>query len=298
VLNLIVVVWNDRQNISYLYERAQPVLDQLAGVQWSVVFVNNASDDGSLDELRRLRLADPRVKILTLARNFGYHAALIAGLSQVEGDLYAIVDVDCEDPPELLADFYRSISEGAQLAYGIRSNRDEPWLLTLGRRLFYIINALVADSAVVMWMGEFAMFTKQVRDAALAPRTTFPFLRTELAYVGFPRVGLPYRRARRRHGKSHYNLWTMSQFAVGGILAGTTFPLRLVLFIAIAFGVGLPVIAFVLRLDINQTASLAIVAMFYFVLFSVSTIALYLARTYRNGVARPIFVVDAARTML
>ena len=158
-LSVIVPARNERLNVPYFYERARRVLDGLP-VQWSIVFTNNASDDGTLDEMRRLRELDPRIKIVTLSRNFGYHASLLAGLSVAESDCYAIVDIDCEDPPEVLATFYEHVERGAQLVYGIRSNRQEPAVLTFGRKLFYMLNRGVADSEIVMWMAEFSMMTR------------------------------------------------------------------------------------------------------------------------------------------
>ena len=297
-LSVVVVIWNDAVQIQAFYERVRSALERLPGVLWTVTFVNNDSDDDSLTRLVSLRRSDERVKIATLSRNFGYHAALIAGLAVTDADVYAMVDVDCEDPPELLVDFFERIRAGSQLAYGIRSDRDEPWLMTAGRRLFYVVNGLLADSAMVMWMGEFAMMTRQVRDVIILPQTTFPFLRAEMSYVGFRAAGLPYRRARKRLGRSHYNAWRLAQFAVAGILAGTTFPLRAVLYLSIALGLGLPTAAFVFRLGYDDIVRLAVIAIFYHLLLSLSIIALYLARTYRNVVARPIFVVDRSRTFL
>ncbi len=295
-LSVVVVVWNDSVHISTFYERARSALDQLADVDWDLTFVNNDSDDDSLARLVDLRSFDQRVKIVTLSRNFGYHAALIAGLSMADADLYAMVDVDCEDPPELLSAFFERIAGGSQLAYGIRSDRDEPRLMTLGRRLFYVVNGLLADSAMVMWMGEFAMMTRQVRDVIIAPQTTYPFIRAEMSYVGFRAAGVPYRRARKRIGRSHYGAWRLAQFAFAGILSGTTFPLRFVLYLSVTLGLGLPMAALLLRLTLDDMVKLAAIAIFYHLLLSVSIIALYLARTYRNVVARPVFVVDRSRT--
>lgn len=296
-LHVIVPARNERLNIPYFYERTRAALESL-DLDWSIVFVNNASDDGSLEEMLKLRAADPRVKIITLSRDFGYHAALIAGLSQVEGDYYAIIDVDCEDPPELLVEFYKALKGGAQVAYGVRSNRDEPRLVTFGRKLFYLANRRVADSEIIMWMGEFSMMTKQVRDAILAPSTTFPFVRAEMGYVGFERIGVPYLRAKRTYGESHYNLWRMARFATAGILSGSTFPLRFVLYLAAFFIVAFPVAVLGFRLSLDQSAKLAMVVTLYFALVTVPIIALYLARTYKNGVARPVFVVDRTKSHL
>jgi polyisoprenyl-phosphate glycosyltransferase len=297
-LNVIVPSYNESQNVPYFYGRARQALEMLAGLDWNLIFINNSSSDDTIDQIMRLRAADPRVKIITLSRNFGYHAALVAGLSSVESDLYAIVDVDCEDPPELLVDLYKGIQDGAEVAYGVRSNRDEPTLITFGRKLFYLANRGVADSEIVMWMGEFSMFTKQVRDAVLTPRTTFVSVRAEMGYVGFRRVGIPYRRAKRKYGETHYNLWRMAIYAILSILSGTTFPLRLVLYLALLVGTGFPIYIWTRRPGPAGAVMAAAVSCLYFLVLTIPLISLYLARVYKNQVQRPMFVVDQTRTCL
>lgn len=297
-LAVIVPMYNDVASIGPFYERARRVLDGLTDTSWQLVFVNDRSDDGSLDRLRELQAADERVKIISLSRNFGYQAVLLAGLSLVSAELYAMIDVDCEDPPELLKDFKSALDGGAEIAYGIRSNRIEPRRMTFFRRVFYHLNRSIADSDIVVWMSEFAMITLAVRDAILVPHTTYVFLRAELGYVGFTRVGIPYVRAARAHGTSHYSFLRMTHFAVSGFLASSTFPLRFILYLAFAIGLLFPIVVLLAGLGAAAIAALAAVTTFYFALISFSTIALYLARTYKNGVARPVFIVDRSRTYL
>jgi glycosyltransferase involved in cell wall biosynthesis len=297
-LAIIVPVHNELGNIAPFYERARPVLESLPAVSWQMVFVNDGSDDGSLERICELRAKDDRVKVISLSRDFGYHAVLLAGLSLVSADRYAMIDVDCEDPPELLRDFHTALEGGADVAYGIRSNRVEPALVTFFRRIFYYLNKGIADSDIVLWMAEFAMISRQVRDAIVAPHTTYVFLRAELGYVGFVRVGIPYVRGVRTYGKSHYNFFNMTRFAVAGFLASSTFPLRLILYVAVVVGFLFPLVVVLAGLGAAAIASLASVATFYFALIALSTIALYLARAYKNGVARPVFVVDKNRTYL
>lgn len=297
-LHVIVPVRNELQNVPYFYDRARAALEQLQEIDWRIVFVNNASEDGTLERLFELRDADARVSVITLSRNFGYHGALVAGLTTADSDYYAIVDVDCEDPPELLVDFFRAIQKGVQIAYGVRSNRDEPRLVTFGRKLFYLANKRVADSEIVMWMGEFSMFTRQVRDAMLVAKTTFVSVRAEMGYVGFPRVGLPYQRAKRKYGQTHYNLWRMTLYAVASILSGTTFPLRLVLYVAAVVAVGFPVYVWAMHLTPTDVIVAAAVVILYFLVITVPLISLYLARTYQNVVSRPVFVIDHSRSRL
>jgi len=297
-LAVIVPVRNELGNVAPFYERTLPVLESLAGVSWQMVFVNNGSDDGTLERICEVRAKDKRVKVISLSRDFGYQAVVLAGLSLVSADRYAMIDVDCEDPPELLRDFHTALEGGADVAYGIRSNRVEPAIVTFFRRIFYHLNKGIADSDIVLWMAEFAMITRQVRDAIIAPRTTYVFLRAEIGYVGFVRVGIPYVRGVRTSGKSHYNFFNMTRFAVAGFLASSTFPLRLILYLAVVVGFLFPLVVLLLGLGAAGIASLASVATFYFALIALSTIALYLARAYKNGVARPVFVVDRNRTYL
>src|SRR5437763_4127774 len=297
-LAIIVPVHNELGNIAPFYDRTCAVLDSLSAISRQMVFVNDGSDDGSLERICELRAQDKRVQVLSLSRDFGYHAVLLAGLSLITADRYAMIDVDCEDPPELLREFHSALEGGADVAYGIRSNRVEPMVVTFFRRLFYYLNKGIADSDIVLWMAEFAMISRQVRDAIVAPHTTYVFLRAELGYVGFVRVGVPYVRGVRTSGKSHYNFFNMTRFAVAGFLASSTFPLRLILYLAVVVGFLFPLVAIVAGLGAAGIASLASVATFYFALIALSTIALYLARAYKNGVARPVFAVAKNTTHL
>lgn len=297
-LAVIVPAYNDVESIGPFYERVRDALNTFHDVRWQLIFVNDRSDDGTLERLRELRAADDRLKIISLSRTFGYQAVLLAGLTLVSADLYAMIDMDCEDPPELLRDFKGALDDGADIAYGIRSDRMEARLVTFCRRLFYYVNRSIADSEIVVWMSEFAMITRAVRDAIIVPHTTYVFLRAELSYVGFVRVGFRYLRTTRLHGRSHYNLLGMARFALAGFLASSTFPLRFILYLALAIGAVFPLILLMVRPGLEVTAALASVVTLYFALISLATIALYLARTYKNGVARPVFIVDSSKTYL
>ncbi len=131
-LAIIVPVHNELGNIAPFYERTCAVLDSLPGISWQMVFVNDGSDDGSLDRICELRAKDDRVKVISLSRDFGYHAVLLAGLSLVSADRYAMIDVDCEDPPELLRDFHAAIEGGDRSA--TRSSRRRPRTCSFARR--------------------------------------------------------------------------------------------------------------------------------------------------------------------
>jgi hypothetical protein len=227
-LVVICPVYNEEQNIPYFFERIRKVFAQLdpAKHEYRLLFTNNRSTDGTLARLRELRAAHDWVDYLTLSRNHGYQLSVLAGLSAAKADLYMVCDVDCEDPPELLLDFLAQVRRGADIAYGIRNNRPDPWLLSRFRSLFYWVLRSLGDYRIIPYMAEFALLRRCVRDTLVASRNTFPFLRAEVGYAGFNIAGVAYRREPRRHGRTHYNFWGNFRFAVAGILSSTTFPLR------------------------------------------------------------------------
>jgi glycosyltransferase involved in cell wall biosynthesis len=296
-LAVVVPCYNESANIEPFYESARKTLDALP-LDWALLFVNDASVDDTLDKILALRRKDPRVRVATLSRNFGYQSALVAGLSNADADLYAIVDVDGEDPPEVLAKFHEAVEKGAQTVYGIRSERPEPAHIIFFRWLFYWVNQHIADGPVRLWMAEFGMFTRPVRDAILANRTTFPFLRAELTYVGLRMVGVPYVRQPRLRGASHYNFIGMTKFAVGGFLASSTFPLRLVFYLSAVFAAGYAIAAAAMRASLVEAGALAAAMGFVFLLVALPILSLYLARTYKNICGRPLFFLDPENSRL
>jgi polyisoprenyl-phosphate glycosyltransferase len=297
-LSILTCVYNEEACLSHYYQRIVSVLNSI-GTRFDtrVIFINNGSSDRSLVEIKNIINLDSRFGVITLTRNFGYQGALVCGISTIESDYYAIVDVDCEDPPEMLVKFAEEIDNGYQIVYGIRSNRDEPHIITWMRGQFYKCNKLIADTEIIIWMAEFSMFSRIVRDHLLKIHTTFPFLRTELAFLGFKRLGLDYRREARVAGKSHYNFFRMAQFAVGGILASTTLPLRMPFYIAPFFLLAFFITTIISR-SISTLAQVSVILTFLYLIFSVPFIALYLARTYKDIIARPLYVVDRNETII
>jgi dolichol-phosphate mannosyltransferase len=302
-LVVICPIYNEEQNIAYFFERIKKALEQLDPLAYAyqLLFTNNRSMDGSLAQIDKIRAAHDWVGYLTMSRNHGYQLSVLAGLSTIRADLYMICDVDCEDPPEMVHDFLNAIERGYDLAYGIRNNRDEPWLLSQCRSAFYVALRALGDYRIVPYMAEFAMFKRCVRDVVIGSHNSAPFLRAEYGYAGFNLIGIAYRRDARRYGKTHYNLLGNVGFAVAGILAATTFPLRAVFY---AFPlVCLVSLLLVLLFGAGWFAGDATMVGLLFVngLYMAGALAfvsIYLARTYQNGVGRRRFIVDRAQSAL
>jgi polyisoprenyl-phosphate glycosyltransferase len=296
-IRVICPVYNEEQSVEYFYQRLRAVRDKVtANYQIDLTFVNNASVDRTAELIEQIRVNDPSVQLITHSRNFGYQASVLCGLTNLEGDAYVVIDADCEDPPELIPDFIKKWEEGYDLVYGDRKWRSENSAVATARRVFYRLTRKIADSDFIIDMAEFSLFSRRMRDQVISHHSTFPFIRSDLAYAGFRRFGIEYRREPRRFGTTHYNFLRMAAFAISGILSASTFPLR-----AIAYG-GIPLfaidsIAAVLRILAAPVplAALALLNM-AFVCFSLVSISLYVARISKDVIGRPVFIVDELRS--
>ena len=300
LLAILCPVHNEEQTIPLFFEQLQPVLAQIAGrVRVRLVFINNASDDGSIGAVQAVRQELPETYLITLSRNEGYQRAVECGLRNVEADLYVVIDVDCEDPPHMIPQLLAGYEEGYEVVYGERIDRPESWLLKAARNQFYRITRLLADEDSILYMAEFSLIDRAVRDVVIQDQSSFPFIRGSIARSGFRRKAIPYRRELRIHGKSHYNLRRMAIFAVAGILSSTTMPLRLpvytlpfLLLAYVALGLAALTSAAVWAIPALLVLGLA------FLSGTAAFACIYIARIYKNTLGRPNHVIDRRRSML
>jgi polyisoprenyl-phosphate glycosyltransferase len=292
-MTVICPVFNEEQTVPLFFSRILPVIEILAPrYKVDVLFLNNASTDGTYRVLQDLAHAHSFVYYISLSANVGYQRSLECGLNHAKGDLMAFIDVDCEDPPEMILDFIQSYEEGYDIVYGERIDRVENRFLKALRKLYYHIVRRVADEEIILYMAEFALFTAEVRDAIIHDRSSFPFIRSSIARVGFRRRGIPYKRQRRVAGDTHYNFRGMALFAVAGILSSSTLMLRLPIYSLPIWLIATGLLgAWYLR-ENNAWLLLANLLLFCaYIGGSLAFIALYVARTYKNGLGRPNFVV-------
>ena len=291
LISIVCPVYNEEATVGLFYPRLKAALEPLLSrYDFELIFSNNRSTDRTLEEILKLRSKDPMVQVLTLSRNFGYERNVATGLRHARGAAIVVIDVDCEDPPEMIPQFIAEWEMGFDVVYGKRDRRQEPILMHLTRKAFYRINAFAADSEAIVDMAEFFLITAPVRDAILANRSTVPFFRSEVAYAGFQRKGISYERQRRVAGKTHYNLGQLIWFALRGMLSTSTFPLRLSVYTF------LPLVVANVLLLIGDRFEWLVMVDFLYVAFYIGVLGVYLARTYKDVVARPLSIVDWKRS--
>ncbi len=298
LISIICPVHNEQESIPVFYSRLQHAIAPLRKIyDFDLTFINDSSTDNTLNVIEELRTKDSSIQALTLSRNFGYQAAVLAGMKYARGNGIFTIDVDCEDPPELIPQFVAKWKEGYDVVYGLREGRPEARIIIKLRRLFYRSLKIMADSDIVLDMAEFALISSHVRDIIVDNQNTFPFLRAEIGYVGFSRIGIKYDRQLRVRGKSHYNIWRMSVFAGGGILTSSTFPMRFAFYLMPLF-VLLNIFLLGLNLITNSATFFKVLVTFDLV-YGISLLTvygLYIARIYKNSISRPVFVIDWKRS--
>jgi dolichol-phosphate mannosyltransferase len=292
-LTIICPVYDEASVIPLFFGRLLPVVRQLSNHnRVEVLFLNNASTDGTFEAIEALRKEHSFIYVISLSSNVGYQRSIECGLRNARGDVFAFIDVDCEDPPEMILEFVNLYEQGYDIVYGERVAREEHRFISWMRKLFYRIVRPVADEDFILDMAEFALLTSEVRDAIIADRSSFPFIRSSIARVGFRRKGIPYRRQRRIGGRTHYNFLRMTLFAIAGILAASTFVLRLPIYLLPLWLVLTAVLGAAYIHAGSAWMLLANVLLSCLYLGgTLSFMALYVARTYKNGLGRPNYII-------
>ena len=289
-LAVICPVYNDEECVNLFYRRFSEAVSKIKDTKIILIFINNCSKDKSLKKIKSISLSEKNVYFISLSRNFGYQNSILCGLKSIEADLYTIIDVDCEDPPELIEKFLKYSNEGFDLIYGERLHREEFFLIQLMRKFFYRLTHIIADWDFIIDMAEFSLISRRMRDEVIKNTGTYPFLRSDLGYLGFSRKSIPYKRQRRIAGKTHYNLIGMFAFAIAGILSASTLQLRLIAYLSFPLLV-INILSYFnfYNLDLNNLCTLL---NFSFLIYSFGIISVYLSRVYKDSMGKPLFVID------
>jgi len=302
-LSLVVPVHNETGSIEPFLARAVPVLKGLGkNFAYEVVFVDDGSTDATLAELLAARKANARVRIVALSRNFGKDTALAAGLAHATGEAIIPIDVDLQDPPEVIPQLVERWRAGFDVVNARRSDRSsDTWLKRSTSRGFYRVFNQMADRPILEDVGDFRLLSRRVVDVINQFPERARFMKGLFSWVGFSQATVDYQRAVRHAGETKWRYWKLWNFAVDGITSFTTVPLRiwtyfgaLIAFLAFVFAVALVVRTLVLGVDTPGYASLMVVILGLggMNLLSLGVIGEYLGRTYTEVKGRPLYIVD------
>ncbi len=301
LLSLVVPVFNEEESIDIFLESVGPFLDR-AGLRFEIVFVNDGSRDGTLAHLLDRSERDPRVRVVNLSRNFGKEAALTAGIDHARGDILIPMDIDLQDPPDLIAPFIERWRQGYDIVYGIRTARDSD---TVAKRIsagwFYWAFNSMSPVRIPANVGDFRLVDRRAVEVLRQLPERNRFMKGLFAWVGFNAIGVPYERPQRAAGSSKFNLWRLWNFALDGVVSFSTVPLRasfyggvVIAFIALLYALFIIGRVLLFGIDTPGYASLliAVLSLGAIQLVSIGIIGEYLGRLFLEVKGRPIYVVE------
>ena len=304
LLSFVVPVYREEKNIGEFLRRLRPIL---AGVSedYEIIFALDPSPDRTEEVILEARAADPRVKLLKFSRRFGQPMATLAGMQYSTGDAVIVMDVDLQDPPELIVDMVTKWREGYDVVLPQRRRRTgEPWIKRLVAETGYRVINKIADVHIPPNTGDFRLMSRRVVNEVVRLKETHGFLRGLVAAVGFKQVLLPFDRPPRFAGQTKYNrLLGSLRIGFNGIFCFSTFALTLStqLGFLLAFGsIFIALVYLVMKLAGfpfplgNPTIVILVLLMGGVQLISVGILGEYIGRIYEEVRARPKFIVDRA----
>lgn len=302
LISLVVPCYNEEQSLPYFWKETTAVMRQMDYLDFEVIFVDDGSRDKTLEVLRSLAASDSRVKYLSFSRNFGKEAAMYAGLEHAKGDYAAVMDADLQDPPALLEEMYRAVTqEGYDSAATRRVTRKgEPPIRSFFARMFYRIINKMADVEIVDGARDFRLMNRKFLNALLELKERNRFSKGLFGWVGFKTKWLEFENVERVAGETKWSFWKLFKYSIEGIVAFTTTPLTLASFmgfllcmVALCSTVFIVVRKLLFGDPVSGWASTASIITFIggIQLFFMGIFGQYLAKAYTEIKNRPIYIV-------
>jgi len=229
-ITILTPCYNEEGNVRELYERVREAIIAAGDYRYEHIFIDNASRDNTLRELKAIAARDRNVKVIRNTRNFGHVRSPMHGLYQASGDAVIGIVADLQDPPEMIVDFIRKWEEGYPVVIAIKEASDESGLMFWIRKKYYrLVNRLSGVETYENFTG-FGLYDRKVIDAIKQFDDPYPYFRGMIAEVGMPRFEIPFHQPVRKRGITNNNFYSLYDMAMLAITNLSKVPLRLVTF--------------------------------------------------------------------
>jgi glycosyltransferase involved in cell wall biosynthesis len=300
-LSLVVPCFNEESSIPVFCEEAVKICASI-NEQFEIIFVDDGSRDNSLNILRQLANQDACVHYISLSRNFGKEAALLAGLQAARGEYIVTLDVDGQDPPSLIPQMLKAVASGEYDCAGTRRvNRiGEPPIRSFFAGYFYALMKKITDIEVVDGARDFRLMSRRYVNALLSLPERNRFSKGIFPWIGFKTKWFEYENIRRVAGTTKWSFWKLFVYSMDGIIAFSTKPLALaslfgILLFLISIGGTIAIVIRKLVMQLPDTGWSSLVCIILFVsgiqLFTTGILGQYLAKTYTEIKQRPHYVI-------
>ena len=306
VLSLIAPVKDEEEAIAPFLARVAPILDGLfaeAGPEgaWEILFVDDGSEDNTLAAILQAHQKDRRVRALSLSRNFGKEAALTAGLDHAAGQAVIPIDVDLQDPPEVIGAMLAKWRDGYEVVYGVRTNRESDSLpKRLTAEFYYRAHNYLSSDKIPEHAGDFRLLDRSVVDIIKQMPERNRFMKGLFAWSGFRQAAVEYERAPRAVGTTKFRYWKLWTLALDGLTSASTMPLRIwsyvglvIAFFTLLYAVYVVAHTILFGSDVAGYPSLMVAVLFFggLQLVSLGVLGEYVGRILIETKRRPLYVI-------
>jgi polyisoprenyl-phosphate glycosyltransferase len=302
LISILAPVKDEQEAIAPFVARVTAVLDALGEpADWEILFIDDGSHDATLAAILAAHRLDPRIRCVSLSRNFGKEAALSAGLDHAIGQTVIPLDVDLQDPPEMIGTMLARWREGYDVVYGVRRNRASDSLpKRLTADLYYRAHNYLSADKIPEHAGDFRLLDRKVVDVIRLMPERNRFMKGLFAWAGFRQSAVEYDRMERKVGETKFNYWKLWTLALDGITSGSTLPLRVwsylggaVAIISLLYAGYVAVRTIIFGGDVPGYPSLMVATLFLggVQLLSLGVLGEYVGRILVETKHRPIYVV-------
>ncbi len=299
-ISIVSGCFNEAGNVEELVARVAKVMESLPGFEYEQIIIDNASTDGTQEILRKLASANPRLKVILNARNFGHIRSPYYGLMQSTGDATVAVASDLQEPPELIPDMVRKWEDGAKAVVAIKESSDESTLFFAVRRIYYLLVEGLAEFKTVKNFTGFGLYDRVILDYCRKVADPYPYFRGQISEIGLPIVEISYHQPARKLGITKNNFFTLYDLAMLGITNHSKVPLRLAAMLGFAMALLSLLVAlvyFVYKLvfwySLPVGTAPLVIGLFFFAsvqLFFIGILGEYIGAIHTQVLKRPLVV--------
>lgn len=310
LLTVVVPCYNEEEAIPFFYEEMLKTIEvfnkDFPSVEFEMLFIDDGSKDKTLKVLREYNEKDKRVRYVSFSRNFGKEAGIYAGLDNAKGDYVVIMDADLQDPPSLLPEMFKAVTEEGFDSAATRrvTRKGEPVIRSFFARMFYKLMARISKTEIVDGARDYRIMTRQMVNAILSMREYNRFTKGIYGWVGFETKWFEYENVERVAGETKWSFWKLFMYSIEGVIGFSTAPLVISSF----FGILCMLLAFVMIVFIiirkliygdptSGWPSLVCIIMLIggMQLSCIGIVGEYLAKTYLETKHRPIYIAKEIR---